>query len=169
MAKLFMFYVGGSFANSNTELHDVRFAVGDTVEDCHDDLRAQWWGTPTSLHLDCWGAVEQADGYDVELVAGPTETRAERLFFVNLGGYDPREFAELHRNVMIVARDAATAKARALQLIQPWTEPHRDQLFEVENLVDLSANLAARGLSVHLSLATAIKPFIFECGYVPIG
>ena len=61
--KLFMFYVGGNCGNSNVELHDVRFSIGETAEDCHDDLRRQWWGDPESLHLDCWGAVEQADGF----------------------------------------------------------------------------------------------------------
>jgi hypothetical protein len=65
--KLFMFYVGGNCGNSNVELHDVRFAIGQTPEDCFEDLRRQWWGEPKSLHLDCWGAVEQADGYDIEL------------------------------------------------------------------------------------------------------
>ena len=65
--KLFMFYVGGNCGNSNVELHDVRFSIGETQEDCHEDLRKQWWGNPESLHLDCWGAVEQADGFDVAL------------------------------------------------------------------------------------------------------
>jgi hypothetical protein len=49
--KLFMFYVGGNCGNSNIELHDVRFSMGNAPEDCYDDLRRQWWGDPTSLHL----------------------------------------------------------------------------------------------------------------------
>src|SRR6202000_32331 len=65
--KLFMFYIGGNCGNSNIELHDVRFSIGESPEDCYDDLRRQWWGEPKSLHLDCWGIVEQADGYDVTL------------------------------------------------------------------------------------------------------
>lgn len=52
--KLFMFYIGGDCANSNIELHDVRFSIGETAEECRDDLRRQWWGEPKSLHLDCW-------------------------------------------------------------------------------------------------------------------
>jgi hypothetical protein len=65
--KLFMFYVGGDCGNSNVELHDVRFSIGERPVDCFEDLRRQWWGEPKSLHLDCWGAVEQADGHDLEL------------------------------------------------------------------------------------------------------
>jgi Domain of Unknown Function (DUF1543) len=97
--KLFVFHVGGDCGNSNVELHDVRFSVGETAEDCFDDLRRQWWGEPKSLHLDAWGAVEQADGYDVELSAEPSKSAQAKLFFVNLGGYDPAEFTELQRNV----------------------------------------------------------------------
>jgi hypothetical protein len=40
--KLFMFYVGGNCGDSNVELHDVRFSIGETPEDCHDDLRQQF-------------------------------------------------------------------------------------------------------------------------------
>jgi hypothetical protein len=48
--KLFAFYVGGETETSNTELHNMRFAVGERMEDCYESLRRQWWGTPESLH-----------------------------------------------------------------------------------------------------------------------
>lgn len=167
--QLFMVYVGGSFANANVELHDVRFSVGTSIEDCYDDLRAQWWGSPQSLHLDAWGAVSYADRYSVSLEPGPAPARAEKLFFINLGGYRPEEFAELHRNVLLVAPDAASAKRRALRLVRPWSAPHRDQLFEVETTVDVSAGMAARGLALHLRRAGTETPFAFDVGYRPIG
>ncbi len=167
--KLFMFQVGGNFRNSNVELHDIRFAIGETVADCYADLRRQWWGDPESLHLDCWGAVEQADGYDVSLVAGGGESATDQLFLVNLGGYSPAEFTELHRNVLIVAEDAAAAKAKALSLIQDWSLPHKDRLFEVDKAVDLSAMLQREGYAIRLSKAAAIRPFAFTCNYVPIA
>jgi hypothetical protein len=74
--KLFMVYVGGDCGNSNIELHDVRFSIGQTPEDCFEDLRRQWWGEK-SLHLDCWSAVEQADGYDLELSNTPPSDGAD--------------------------------------------------------------------------------------------
>jgi hypothetical protein len=36
--KLFMFYIGGNCGTSNVELHDVRFCVGATPEDCYADI-----------------------------------------------------------------------------------------------------------------------------------
>ena len=167
--KLFMFQVGGNFRNSNVELHDIRFSIGETAEDCYADLRSQWWGDPESLHLDCWGAVEQADGHDISLVAEGGELATDRLFFVNLGGYSPTEFTELHRNVLIVAQDAAAAKAKAVALVQGWSLPHKDRLFEVDKAVDLSNSLRQHGYSVCLNKTNELKPFIFTCNYVPIA
>ena len=167
--KLFMFYVGGRYRNANVELHDVRFSLGPSFESCFEDLRRQWWGDPDSLHLDCWGAVEQADGFDIEISAEPASERADRLFFANMGGYDPREFAELHRNVLIVADSAASAKARALAAIKGWALPHKDNLFEVENLLDLNALASGYGRGLRLTRAIVARPFAFACDYLPIA
>src|ERR1700710_3085832 len=163
--KLYMFYVGGNCGNSNVELHDVRFSIGQTAEDCHDDLRKQWWGDSDSLHLDCWGAVEQADGFDIVLTKDAPQDGAEKLFFVNLGGYDAREFSELHRNVLLVASDTKAAKAKALTLIKGWSLPHKDSLFEIEKAIDVTAQLKARGYFLRLKPAIEEKPFKFVCDY----
>src|ERR1700742_1975954 len=167
--KLFMFYVGGNCGNSNVELHDVRFAIGQTPEDCFEDLRRQWWGEPKSLHLDCWGAVEQADGHDVELLSGPVAESVHKLFFVNLGGYNPAEFSELHKNVLIVASDSKSAKQKALAQVNDWQTPHKDRLFEIEQAIDVSELMARYGYHLSLRPATSVRPFQFKCDYWPIG
>jgi len=163
-----MFQVGGSFRNSNVELHDIRFSIGDKVEDCFADLRAQWWGDQAKLHVDCWAAVEQADGHDITFLAGAPEPTPNRLFFINLGGYDPAEFTEQHKNVLIVAEDANAAKIKALALVDGWKQPHKDKLFEVDQTVDLSAALSHYGYFIHLTKASEVKPFEFVADYIPI-
>ena len=167
--KLFMFYVGGDCGNSNVELHDVRFSIGRSPEDCFADLRRQWWGEPKSLHLDCWGAVEQADGYDVEISPEPPSDLQNKLFFVNLGGYDSSLFSELHKNILIVAVDAKSAKDRAKSQIDHWQKPHRDRLFEIEKTLDVSELMQRHGYYLALRPATQEKPFQFQCDYRPIG
>lgn len=167
--KLYMFYVGGNCGNSNVELHDVRFSIGETPEDCHDDLRKQWWGDPESLHLDCWGAVEQADGFDIALTRDAPHEGIDKLFFVNLGGYDPAEFSELHKNILLVAPDAKAAKAKALARIEDWSLPHKDSLFEVEKAIDVTAQLEQYGFFLNLTKAVSEKPFKFVCDYLPIA
>ena len=167
--KLFMAQVGGSVPNANTELHDIRFAIGARIEDCYDDLRSQWWGNPKTLHLDCWGVVDYADGYDVAVATEPPVHDALRLFFVNLGGYDPAEFGELHRNVLIVEKDATAAKAKALRSVAAWRQPHRDKLFEVETTIDIGASAVRAGCALRLTETEIERPFQFTCKYVPIG
>ncbi len=167
--KLFMFYVGGNCGNSNIELHDVRFSIGETAEDCHDDLRQQWWGDASSLHLDCWGEINQADGYDVALTTDAPRDGVNKLFFVNLGGYDPAEFGELHKNILLVAPDAKAAKAKALTKIKRWSEPHKDNLFEVEAAIDVSASMRRYGYFLQLTKAVVERPFTFVCKYLPIA
>ena len=167
--KLFMFYVGGNCGNSNVELHDVRFAIGDAPEDCYDDLRRQWWGDPKSLHLDSWGIVEQTDGYDVTLTMAEQNDTSPKLFFVNLGGYDPREFGELHKNILIVAPDIKRAKQKALEQVNHWVQPHKDRIFEIEQAVDLSSLTRDYGYALSLRPAAVSKPFVFQCLYLPLS
>jgi len=166
--RLFAVYVGGSVAGAHVELHDVRFAVGATIEDCYDALRAQWWGEPQSLHLDAWGPLDVVDGHRVTIGAGPAPGAAPRLWFVNLGGYDPAEFAELHRNVFVVAEDARAARKRALERIAGWASPHKDYVHEVETVADVAASLAA-GRCIRLEPTADADRFVFETGYLPIG
>jgi hypothetical protein len=167
--KLFMFYVGGDCGNSNVELHDIRFSIGQTPEDCFEDLRQQWWGEPKSLHVDCWGAVEQADGYDLELSTEPSAGTQNKLFFVNLGGYDSCTFTELHKNVLIVALDDKAAKTKAKAQIDHWQRPHKDRLFEIEKTLDISELMQRHGYHLILRPATREKPFQFHCDYWPIS
>lgn len=164
-----MFYIGGNCGNSNIELHDVRFSIGESPEDCYDDLRRQWWGEPKSLHVDCWGAVEQADGFDVTVTTNPPPNISASLFFVNLGGYDPSEFGELHRNILLVVADAKEAKFRGLSEIKDWSEPHRDKAFEVEKTLDVTALTRGYGHYLTLTKAKDAKSFNFVCKYTPIG
>ncbi len=166
--KLFAFYVGGKTHNSNIELHDMRFCIGDALEDCYDDLKRQWWGTPESLHLDCWGEVRSADGYDILLRPEAYEGE-DRLFFVNLGGYQAGEFTELHKNIFVTAPSESKAKVKALKTILDWGQHHKDNMFEVENMVCLDSVAGEKGLHIHLEKTSSPTPFQFSCGYKPIG
>ncbi len=166
--KLFMFYVGGDCGNSNIELHDIRFSTGEKAEDCYDDLRKQWWGNPKSLHLDCWGAVEQADGYDLTLSKEPSDNPL-KLFFLNMGGYDGKAFEELHKNILLVDETPHKAIVRALKGMRDWQLPHRDAILEVEKIICVNDLFETSGYYIHLTKTEEIKPFEFTCKYVRIN
>ncbi|BBF70960.1 DUF1543 domain-containing protein [Sphingomonas bisphenolicum] len=165
--KLFAIYVGGEFPGANIEIHDVRFVVANRIEETHAELRRQWWGIPKSLHIDCWAEITHADGYDVTLRPEPF-TGMERLYFVNLGGYEPGEFAERHRNLFVVADSEPKAKSRALKSIRHWSDPHRDDLYEAEQAFCLSARSGDTGLHVHLIPCSQPHGPNFVCQYIPI-
>ena len=166
--KLFAVYVGGTMPGANIELHDMRFVVAASIRDTYAELRRQWWGAPTSLHLDCWAEITHVDGYRVELRPEPSRGR-EKLWFVNLGGYDPTEFAERHQNVFVIATSIVSAKARALESVIGWDELHRDDLYEAEQAFRLDKAATEQRLYIHLIPDGPAKPVSFTCKYIPIG
>lgn len=162
--NLFMVYIGGYLQNANVELHDVRFVIGNKIEDCYPELLKQWWGDEKMFHTDAYGIVKSADGYNIELKDTPA-THPEKLYFVNLGGYDPEQFTELHKNVLVVAKNDDEAKQRAKVQIQNWTKPHRDKWFEVEKILELNK---VGNYHIHLQKTDTPQPFEFTCAYTLI-
>lgn len=165
--KLFAFYIGGSTDTSLIELHDARFIAAETIEECYDEIQAGWWGKPSSLHLDCWGELTSADGHNITLKKEPY-TGEDKLWFVNLGGYDPAEFTELHKNVFIVAPTESKAKVKALKTILDWKSHHKDYMFDVEHITCLDESARGKGYYVHLEPTDNPVPFTFKFGYNPI-
>ena len=166
--KLFVFFIGGDIEGSLIELHDARFVAAETMEDTYPAIKKSWWGRPESLHLDCWGELTSADGHNVVLKSEPPEGE-NRLWFVNLGGYDPAEFIELHKNVFVVAPNESKAKVRALKYILDWKSHHKDQQYEMEKMSDIGDILKKQGLYIHLEPTDTPVPFTFTTGYKPIG
>jgi hypothetical protein len=167
--KLFMVVVGGDCKTSNVELHDVRFCVAGRIEDCYGELHRQWWGEPESLHLDGYAELTQADGFDIRLEAGAAALSDPRLYFVNLGGYVSGFFGEAHENLLIVAANAKAAVAKAMARVQGWQQPHKDNVFQFDKALDVSAQLERLGLKLVLREARETRPLDISLGYVPIG
>jgi hypothetical protein len=134
--KLFAVYLGGRAPKANTELHDVVFAVGETVEATYPQLLEKWFGEPRGLHLDSWLELDVVDGWRISLSDSPS-SQPEKLFFVNLGAYDD-SFTELHASGFFVAASAAEAKSRALAtLLRSAQTVHKDDLHQVDDCIAL--------------------------------
>lgn len=165
--KLFAIYVGGEHPAANIEIHDIRFVAAPSLEATHAALLAQWWGRPGSLHIDCWSEIVRADGYEVSLRPEPFEGD-ESLYYVNLGGYDGVNFAEQHRNIFVVARDLAGARARAIKRAAGWRGAHRDEMYEAEQAFALDGAARAVRLYIHLTPSPLSGDPDFTCRYTPI-
>jgi len=168
--KLFMAYVGERVTGCHLELHDIRFAIGNSIEECYDQIRATCWGIPEKLHLDCWGALEYADGYNITLKAEKPATD-KKLFFVHLGGYTEDTFTEHHKNLLLVGEDENNVKKRALTHddAKSWSMAHKDSQFDIDDVISVQDSLKEKGLYIHLEKTEDVKPFLFKCTYVPLG
>ena len=166
--KLFAIYIGGEFAHANIEVHDMRFVVAESINDTHVELKRQWWGKHGTLHIDCWSEITQADGYAVTLKQEPA-TDINKLYYVNLGGYDPSQFLEVHKNMFVVADTASKAKVRALKTVRHWDAFHKDDMYEAEQSISISETLKAKSLYIHLEKIEDESPSPFICFYKKLG
>lgn len=165
--RLFAIYIGGEHPGANIEVHDMRFIAAPTIEATYETLLAQWWGREGTLHIDCWSEISQADGYEISLLPEPYEGK-EKLYYVNLGGYDGVTFAEQHRNVFVVADSLPAAKARAIKQAAGWTDAHRDEMYEAEQAFALDDAAQAERLHIHLKPSLLSRDANFTCHYTPI-
>lgn len=167
--ELFVIYIGGIHEKAFIEVHDMRFIIAEKIEDTYQELKDTWWGTPESLHLDAWGKLKYADGCNVRIKSEPSTDSENKLYFVNLGGYNRSKFTELHKNIFVVAPNPSKAKVRALKQILHWESYHRDYQFEVDDILDISRVFEEKKLYIHLEPTDVEQEFEFTCKYNPIG
>jgi hypothetical protein len=157
--KLYAVFIGGSHARANIELHDLRFATGETILDTVPQLRAGWWGTPASLHIDGYAELTHVDGCRIEVAPGPAPAAPEAsLWFVNVGGYTPDLFGEQHNYLFMVGASKAEIWTRARQLSPDWTSRHKDNLATVDDVLDVNSLLGPDGVHIRVGPAEPDAP-----------
>ena len=140
MPNLFMVMLGGRHARANTEVHDVVFAVANSLEDSYPQLKNAWFGEQKGLHIDAWaqiyGVAFEGKNYQVQFTDAAPNQADQKLYLLNLGGYDAREFGELHRYVLVVAQNAMVAKQRGkAYFAQHWQKQHTDRVLDVDDCI----------------------------------
>ncbi len=138
-SKLFAVYLGGRVAKCNIELHDVVFAVGTTLETTYVQLLTKWFGDVRRLHIDSWVELNIVDGHRVSLHSSPpAETDTKKMYFINVGGYAPGLFAELHATSFLVADSEGEAKARAkCEVLKGTQRLHIDDCAEIDDCLKI--------------------------------
>ncbi|SIT83974.1 DUF1543 domain-containing protein [Pontibacter indicus] len=114
--KLFMLMLGCRPAGRNTEQHDMFFAIGEQVKDLVPAIKAFWPEAKGNIHVDAWREVTQVKDFQIKVVSKetiPADAGADKLFFLNLGGYKQGEFDEFHYKMLAVAPDQAGAVKQA--------------------------------------------------------
>jgi Domain of Unknown Function (DUF1543) len=160
--KLFAVYLGGRAPRGNTELHDVVFVVGESIETSYERLMDKWFGDPLRLHIDSWIELQTVDGYRISLQSEPPPG-GNKLYFINLGAYLPGQFTEVHANAFVVAASEAEVKQRAkAELLRGAQSVHTDDLFEIDDCLEIAE---VDGQHIHLAPGSDRIPLDPHNGY----
>ena len=160
---LHMVLLGGNHPKAKIEVHDVVFIHTDDIHHSHDKLRELWFGDKKRVHIDSWMAVHGVDGYRIELSEHPSNNDGLNLYFINLGGYDPKIFGEEHRYILVIAKSEEQAKEQAKQsVLDIWDKPHKDNLFGIDDCLRIDT---IEGLYLNLTKEDH-KPNVFKNDYV---
>jgi len=109
--KLFMVLLGSKAPKRNVEQHDYFFGIGTSIKELVPEMKAFWPEAGSSLHIDGWRKVTNVDGYSITVVPrldAKLDTQ-QKLFFINLGGYQSNKLSEQHYTVLTVQNDRAIA------------------------------------------------------------
>ena len=143
---LFLVVLGGRAELANVELHDVRWVVGSKIEDTYDSLRREWFGNLEGLHIDSYKKIQYVDGYKINLINFEKDKIEKKqfqknkikkkLWFVNIGGYDPTSMQEKHEFGLVAASTKLEAKniAKSKWLIG-CKKKHKDDIASLEILL----------------------------------
>lgn len=140
MPSLFIVMLGGRHACANTEVHDVVLAIGDTLEEVYPQLKQSWFGEQKGLHIDAWAKINgitfEEKNYQIHFTQAQPQASEQKLYLINLGGYDAQEFGELHRYVLVVAQNHMIAKQRGKQYFaRHWKKQHTDRVLDIDDCI----------------------------------
>ena len=146
---LFLVVVGGRSPKANIELHDVRWVIGSKIEDTFDQLRNDWFGADNGLHIDSYKKIDSIDGYKINLrnkennepknkIFKKDKITNKKLWFVNIGGYDPSSMQEKHEFGLIVASSPSEAKTKAKsKWLIDCKKRHKDDISAIKKFTDV--------------------------------
>ncbi|HMQ11245.1 MAG TPA: DUF1543 domain-containing protein [Oligoflexia bacterium] len=136
--KLFLIVLGATPPGRNIEQHDVMFAVGKSIEDTYPKILQHW--SVKGVHIDAYVEVTQVDGFKINIVNAKQDAhlQANRLYFINLGGYMPNDIEEYHKKILVAASNKIEAKRKVKTddffkqgLQEKNACPHYDDQFEI--------------------------------------
>ena len=160
---LFVVMLGGKHPRARIEVHDVVFAVADTLQATYPQLRDAWFGSPKGVHIDSWMAVDGVDGWKVELSHLAPHGDALRLYFINLGGYEANSFGESHHYLLVVARNQKEAMGKGKQqMLSHWSQAHTDAVLDIDDCLPIDL---VDGRYIHLVQA-AHRPIVQRNDYL---
>mgnify|MGYP001248185543 FL=1 len=156
--NLYLVVLGGKAPEANIELHDVRWVIGSKIEDTYDYLRESWFGSLEDLHIDSYKKIDTVDGFKINLKKRDIKNKelnkckkiedfVNRLWFVNLGAYDPLSMQEKHEFGLLVAKNSKEAKNKAKsRWLKGYQKRHKDDIAKLEIISDVDNCLLLKNI-----------------------
>ena len=122
-----------------------RFKIKGTF----DQLRNDWFGSNNGFHIDSYKKIDSIDGYKINLrnkennepknkIFKKDKIHNKKLWFVNIGGYDPSSMQEKHEFGLIVASSPSEAKTKAKsKWLIDCKKRHKDDISALNKFTDV--------------------------------
>lgn len=182
--KLFMVLLGSKAPGRTVEQHDFFFGIGTSLKDLLPQMIDFWPETGKSLHIDGWREVTCVDDHRVQVLhKGIVEIeQGERLFFINLGGYQTGKLEEQHYTLLTVQQDRKSAvktsvgtnffKQQSIAAVKS-AAAHIDEKYgidvdEIYRIEDLLPDVIKEKYSIILEPADARQPDEIHLGYLKL-
>lgn len=155
MKNLYMIGIGGKTNQSNIEVHDIQFLIGDSIEATYDCLRDKWYGIENSLHMDSYLSVKGVVGYEICIKEAENKSE-EALYLVTFGGTQTDVFQELHCYELVVATSEKEARKKAMGQVE-----HSLENLHVDNIVKINRDTTSSKYDLHFKKSDdvfSVKP-----------
>ena len=116
-----MILLGCKPKGRHVEQHDVFFGIASSLTELVPQMK-NFWRDSGQLHIDAWREVNAVDGFRIEVqqkvgMENQPYEQTNKLFFINLGGYQPFKFEEQHYMLLTVKADKTLAMKDAKQTL----------------------------------------------------
>ena len=146
--NLYLVVIGGRIPKANIEVHDVRWVIGSKIEDTFEVFWKDWFGSIDGLHIDSYKKIYSVDGYKIKIKKSQIKKSTskfirevnnnKKLWFINLGGYDPKSMQEKHEFGLLVASTASDAKKMAKsKWLNSFLKKHNDDINCLQSFSDV--------------------------------
>lgn len=172
-----MILLGCKPPGRHIEQHDFFFGVATSLSDLTSEMQAFWPEARGKIHIDGWREVNTVDGYQVNIVPKQkTVNQGKKLFFINLGGYQPNKFEEQHYILLSVKDDYATAlkEAKSTLFFQNSSSSHVDDKYGIDvddiyQIEDILSPESKKNYQINLVAAENLVEDEVHLGYLKMS
>jgi hypothetical protein len=117
--KLFMVLLGANPKGRIVEQHDYFFGIANSLKQMVPSIRDFWPEAGNTIHVDGWREVNMVDGFAIKVVSRTAKDilSPQRLFFINLGGYQTGKLEEQHYIMLTVQGDRLPAIKESMKTV----------------------------------------------------